>query len=131
MKDNSDLRDKRCEALKKWREDPEKVAAAQQKRRETLARRKSMKEWAWVIGNMPSQITLPWGTEIAGDLAGNTVMQQFVKAIQEGDTQAANFLMKLRGEEVLKVENNESEEALDLLKEQFNKLYCVGGCDEE
>lgn len=113
------------------KEHPECEASRIEKQKETCRKRRSMKEWAWIIGNYPTQMVLPYGYEITGDIAGDVVLKQVVKAIEESDTRAAEFLMRLRGEDVVKIEQSDDEETTKMLKEQFEQLYMMKGVNNE
>lgn len=59
--------------------------------------KKTMREWAEIIGSIETPVTQPDGTMIEdGDLDADIVMAQYRKA-HKGDTKAAAFLAKLKG----------------------------------
>ena len=60
-------------------------------------RKKSMKEWAKVIGALPIQVTLPDASNLDSDLNGASIMAVY-KSAMKGSVKAAQFLAKLRGE---------------------------------
>ena len=60
-------------------------------------RKKSMKEWAKVIGALPIQVTLPDASNFDSDLNGASIMAVY-KSAMKGNVKAAQFLAKLRGE---------------------------------
>lgn len=59
--------------------------------------KKRMREWAEVLGAMPTKITAPDGEEIDADNFAAVVNAQIEKA-KKGDTQAAKFIAELMGE---------------------------------
>lgn len=59
--------------------------------------KKTMREWAEIIGSIEVPVTQPDGTALdGGDLDAGIVMAQYRKA-HKGDTKAAEFLAKLKG----------------------------------
>lgn len=65
---------------------------------ETKRARKSMKAWAEAIGSIKVEIFAPNQKKVAGaTLDAGVVMNQYRKAYK-GDTRAAEFLAKLKGE---------------------------------
>lgn len=60
-------------------------------------RKKSMKEWAKLIGAQPIQVTLPDASNLDSDLNGASIMAMY-KSAMKGNVKAAQFLAKLRGE---------------------------------
>ena len=60
-------------------------------------RKKSMKEWAKILGALPIQVTLPDASNLDSDLNGATIMAMY-KSAMKGNVKSAQFLAKLRGE---------------------------------
>lgn len=60
-------------------------------------RKKSMKEWAKILGALPIKVTLPDATNLDSDLNGATIMAMY-KSAMKGNVKSAQFLAKLRGE---------------------------------
>ena len=54
-------------------------------------RKKSMKEWAKVIGALPIQVTLPDASNLDSDLNGASIMAVY-KSAMKGNVKAAQFL---------------------------------------
>ena len=68
---------------------------------EARRRKKAMREWAELIGSLPTPVVCPDGTPLEeADLDADVVMQQYRKA-HKGDTKAAQFIANLKGEEQL------------------------------
>lgn len=91
---------------------------------ETRRRKRSMREWAEIIGAVEREIELPDGQTMSADYAAEVVLKQFKKA-QQGDTKAADFLMRLRGEEVQKHEIVDDEAKRAALAVEITKLYGI------
>lgn len=69
------------------------LARAAQRRKE-----RDMREWAKVIGSLPTKVVCPDGSELKkADLNADVVMQQYRRA-HNGDTKAATFIAKLTGQ---------------------------------
>ena len=93
---------------------------------EARRRKKNMKAWAMALGELPITMVAPKGDKIEdGDLAGAVVLKQYRKALDEADTAAAAFLMRLRGEDVQKVEQVDDEVKRNAIREQLQKLYGI------
>lgn len=60
-------------------------------------RKKSMKEWAKILGALPIQVTLPDASNLDSDLNGAAIMAMY-KSAMKGNVKSAQFLAKLRGE---------------------------------
>ena len=89
-------------------------------------RKKNMKAWAMALGELPITMVAPKGDKIEdGDLAGAVVLKQYRKALDEADTAAAAFLMRLRGEDVQKVEQVDDETKTSAIREQLKQLYGI------
>lgn len=85
-----------------------------------------MREWAKVLGETMMKLTMPDGNELAeGDMAAAVVLKQYQKAIKDSDTAAAAFLMRLRGEDVQKVEQVDDEVKRNAIREQLKQLYGI------
>lgn len=95
---------------------------------EARRRRKTMREAAEVYGAANFKITLPDGTEVEGTLKDAVVMEQYKKAVVGKDTTAAAFLMKLLGEDVVKVEMQSDEQREAAFAKVLKECY---GIDEE
>ena len=91
---------------------------------EARRRKRSMREWAEIIGAVEREIELPDGQTMSADYAAEVVLKQFKKA-QQGDTKAADFLMRLRGEEVQKHEIVDDEAKRAALAVEITKLYGI------
>lgn len=91
---------------------------------ESKRRKRSMREWAEIIGAVEREIELPDGQTMSADYAAEVVLKQFKKA-QQGDTKAADFLMRLRGEEVQKHEIVDDEAKRAALAVEITKLYGI------
>ena len=93
---------------------------------EARRRKKNMKAWAMALGELPITMVAPKGDKIEdGDLAGAVVLKQYRKALDEADTTAAAFLMRLRGEDVQKVEQVDDETKTAAIREQLKQLYGI------
>ena len=93
---------------------------------EARRRKKNMKAWAMALGELPITMVAPKGDKIEdGDLAGAVVLKQYRKALDEADTAAAAFLMRLRGEDVQKVEQVDDEVKQTAIREQLKQLYGI------
>lgn len=65
---------------------------------EARRERKRMREWAELIGSLPTPVVCPDGTKLDdGDLDADLVMAQY-RAAHKGSTKAATFIAKLKGE---------------------------------
>lgn len=73
---------------------------------EARRRRKTMREWAKAFAEMGVNTKGLNGEEITADYAGAVVLEQFRKAVKEGDTSSAKFIAELLGEMVQKVEHS-------------------------
>ncbi|MBQ3812877.1 MAG: hypothetical protein II841_04855 [Bacteroidales bacterium] len=60
-------------------------------------KKKSMKEWAKILGALPIKVTLPDASNLDSDLNGATIMAMY-KSAMKGNVKSAQFLAKLRGE---------------------------------
>lgn len=84
----------------KGKEAQDAQAKGVEKRRE----KKTLREIAEIIGSLPAKVICPDGTEMDdATLDVDLVMQQYKKA-HNGDTKAARFIMKLKGEDIDKHE---------------------------
>lgn len=92
---------------------------------EARRRKKSMREWAEVLGECLMTLKLPDGTKVDADINAAVVLKQMEKAINKSDTNAAAFLMRLRGEDVQKHEFVDEDEKRAQIKEQLEKLYGI------
>ena len=89
-------------------------------------RKRDMREWAEVLGQTLMTMKTPDGKEVAeGDMAAAVVLKQYQKAINKSDTAAAAFLMRLRGEDVQKVEQVDDETKTAAIREQLKQLYGI------
>ena len=91
---------------------------------ESKRRKRSMREWAEIIGAVEREIELPDGQTMSADYAAEVVLEQFRKAAN-GNTKAADFLMRLRGEEVQKHEIVDDEAKRAALSVEITKLYGI------
>lgn len=91
---------------------------------EARRNKKSMREWAQIIGGFKRDVKLPDGKTMTADYAAEVVMEQFKKA-QQGDTNAAAFLMRLRGEDVQKHEIVDDDMKRAALQVEMTKLYGI------
>lgn len=73
---------------------------------EARRRKRSMREWAKALGEMPTNAVGLDGEPIDADYAGAVVLEQFRKAVKDGETSAAKFIAELLGEMVQKVEHS-------------------------
>ena len=92
---------------------------------EARRRKKSMRDWAEVLGECLMTLKLPDGTKVDADINAAVVLKQMEKAINKSDTNAAAFLMRLRGEDVQKHEFVDEDEKRVQIKEQLEKLYGI------
>lgn len=69
-------------------------------------RRKTMREWAKAFAEMGVNAKGLNGEEITADYAGAVVLEQYRKAVEEGDTASAKFVAELLGEMVQKIEHS-------------------------
>ena len=89
-------------------------------------RKRDMREWAEVLGQTLMTMKTPDGKEVAeGDMAAAVVLKQYQKAINKSDTAAAAFLMRLRGEDVQKVETVDDEVKREAIRQQLKQLYGI------
>lgn len=89
-------------------------------------RKKSMREWAEVLGEVTMNLKTPDGEAVPdGDAAAAVVLKQYQKAINKSDTAAAAFLMRLRGEDIQKVEQVDDEVKTAAIREQLKQLYGI------
>ena len=88
-------------------------------------RKKSMREWAEVLGEVAMTLKLPDGEVIHADINAAVVLKQMEKAVNKKDTNAAAFLMRLRGEDVQKHEIVDDEVKRAALREQMAALYGI------
>lgn len=89
-------------------------------------RKRDMREWAEILGQTLMTMKTPDGKEVAdGDMAAAVVLKQYQKAISKSDTAAAAFLMRLRGEDVQKVEQVDDEVKRNAIREQLKQLYGI------
>lgn len=89
---------------------------------EARRRKKTMREWAEVLGQCKMTLKMPDGSELAADINAAVVLKQMKKAINKGDTNAAAFLMRLRGEDVQRHEVIDDEKQA-AIREQIARLY--------
>ena len=66
-------------------------------RGKALKEEKRMRQWAKILGELPTKIASEDGEEMDADNFGSVIHAQFEKA-KKGDTQAAKFLADLMGE---------------------------------
>ena len=92
---------------------------------EARRRKKSMREWAEVLGECLMTLKLPDGTKVDADINAAVVLKQMEKAINKSDTNAAAFLMRLRGEDVQKHEFVDEDEKRARIREELERLYGV------
>ena len=89
-------------------------------------RKRDMREWAEILGQTLMTMKTPDGKEVVeGDMAAAVVLKQYQKAISKSDTAAAAFLMRLRGEDVQKVEQVDDEVKRNAIREQLKQLYGI------
>lgn len=89
-------------------------------------RKRDMREWAEVLGQTLMTMKTPDGQTVAdGDMTAAVVLKQYQKAINKSDTAAAAFLMRLRGEDVQKVEQVDDEVKRNAIREQLKQLYGI------
>lgn len=89
-------------------------------------RKRDMREWAEILGQTLMTMKTPDGEVVAdGDMAAAVVLKQYQKAINKSDTSAAAFLMRLRGEDVQKVEQVDDEVKTAAIREQLKQLYGI------
>lgn len=89
-------------------------------------RKRDMREWAEILGQTLMTMKTPDGQTVAeGDMAAAVVLKQYQKAINKSDTAAAAFLMRLRGEDVQKVEQVDDEVKQAAIREQLKQLYGI------
>ena len=89
---------------------------------EARRRKKSMREWAEVLGEVAMHLKTPDGADVPdGNAAAAVVLKQYQKAINKSDTNAAAFLMRLRGEDVQKIEQVDDE-----VKIHFELIFVFG-----
>ena len=90
---------------------------------EARRRKKSMREWAEVLGQCTMTLKMPDGSEVVADINAAVVLKQMNKAINKGDTNAAAFLMRLRGEDVQRHEFVDEDEKRRLIRQEMERLY--------
>lgn len=73
---------------------------------EVKRKRKTMREWAKAFAEMGVNAKGLNGEEITADYAGAAVLEQYRKAVKEGDTSSAKFIAELLGEMVQKIEHS-------------------------
>lgn len=73
---------------------------------EARRKRRTMREWAKALADMPTTARGLHGEEMDADYAGAVVLEQYRKAVQEGDTSSAKFIAELLGEMVQKIEHS-------------------------
>lgn len=73
---------------------------------EAKRKRRTMREWAKAFAKMGVNTKGLNGEEITADYAGAVVLEQFRKAVKEGETSSAKFIAELLGEMVQKVEHS-------------------------
>ena len=73
---------------------------------EARRRKRSMREWAKALADMPTTARGLHGEPIDADYAGAVVLEQYRKAVTEGDTSSAKFIAELLGEMVQKIEHS-------------------------
>ena len=89
-------------------------------------RKKSMREWAEVLGEVAMHLKTPDGADVPdGNAAAAVVLKQYQKAINKSDTNAAAFLMRLRGEDVQKIEQVDDEVKTAAIREQLAAIYGI------
>lgn len=89
-------------------------------------RKRDMRQWAEILGQTLMTMKTPDGKEVAeGDMAAAVVLKQYQKAISKSDTAAAAFLMRLRGEDVQKIEQVDDEVKRNAILEQLKQLYGI------
>ena len=89
-------------------------------------RKRDMREWAEILGQTLMTMKTPDGQTVTdGDMAAAVVLKQYQKAINKSDTAAAAFLMRLRGEDVQKVEQVDDEVKRNAIREQLKQLYGI------
>ena len=96
---------------------------------EARRRKKSMREWAEVLGEVGMTLKLPDGEMLDADINAAVVLKQMEKAVNKKDTNAAAFLMRLRGEDIQKHEIVDDEVKRKALAEQMAKLYGISNND--
>ena len=92
---------------------------------ETRRRKRSMREWAETLGECLMTLKLPDGSRVDADINAAVVLKQMEKAINKGDTNAATFLMRLRGEDIQKHEFVDEEEKRARIREELERVYGV------
>lgn len=90
---------------------------------EARRRAKSMREWAKVIGEQSVTLKDVDGNPFEGDVTAAIVMKQSMKAVRDSDTRAAEFIMKVRGEDVVKVEQTFNEEKAAAIREELGRMF--------
>ena len=92
---------------------------------EARRHKKSMREWAEALGECVMTLKMPDGSVIDADINAAVVLKQMEKAINKKDTNAATFLMRLRGEDVQKHEFVDEDEKRARIREEMERLYGV------
>lgn len=82
-----------------------------------------MREWAKVIGEQSVTLKDVDGNPFEGDVTAAIVMKQSMKAVRDSDTRAAEFIMKVRGEDVVKVEQTFNEEKAAAIREELGRMF--------
>lgn len=85
-----------------------------------------MREWAEVLGEVAMHLKTLDGADVPdGNAAAAVVLKQYQKAINKSDTNAAAFLMRLRGEDVQKIEQVDDEVKTAAIREQLAAIYGI------
>lgn len=92
---------------------------------EARRRKKSMREWAEALGECVMTLKMPDGSKVEADINAAVVLKQMEKAINKGDTNAAAFLMRLRGEDVQKHEFVDEAEKQERIRKELERVYGV------
>lgn len=93
---------------------------------EARRKKKAMREWAEIIGSLPTNVKAPDGSIIEGaDLDADAVMQQYYQA-HKGNTKAAKFLADLKGEMVQKVDVGDARIVVVRSEEERQKIEDIG-----
>lgn len=90
--------------------------------------RKTMRQLALELGDLPIDLTLPGGKKKKSTMAAAVVMGQYQAAVKKGNTKAAQFLAQLRGElaeevnvtsnqPIIIVNNQEEKEKLESMED--------------
>lgn len=93
---------------------------------EARRKKKAMREWAEIIGSLPTAVKAPDGSLIEGaDLDADAVMQQYYAA-HKGNTKAAKFLADLKGEMVQRVDVENARIVVVRSEEERQKIENIG-----